>query len=81
MHYGLGLDCHGVGIMFMNKCSLLLCFICDVYGDNVMSNPNIVDLQIVFDCAQFYCCISHSCCTLRMTCFMLLLLLLYVVSF
>ena len=43
MHCGLELEYHGVSVMFMNTCSLVLCFYPKssfvMYDDNVILNP------------------------------------------
>ena len=48
MHCGLGLDCHGVGIVFMDTMSFLLCFhpksFFVIHDGNVTSNPKIAYL-------------------------------------
>ena len=53
MQCGLGLDCHGVGVMFINTCSLLLCFHPKppfvMLDGNVIFNPKFAGFQVVLE--------------------------------
>jgi hypothetical protein len=71
MHCVLGLDCHEVGVVFMNMPSILLCFHPKhgfvMHHGNATLNPKLANLRVV--CCSCMLCFFEVCTCIVLQCY------------